>query len=307
MEKNYTNDIKYKFSKLQEKYENLEGWHESVLQESLQFENELDIYKESLKLCREYMFKVMCAEDVPSEEWFIECAKEENNRLLETIKAKDKEIEKQSEIIQETATTTYHKLMEKDIIFHLNKHKEELEEQVVKQEKELEYIQKQLEEKETEIKSLTSEISSLEQDLTHYKGEVFNLKDQLAESERLIERLQQIIDKLRDKKFDGETLVNAVNYVYEPLYQNKYDEVEELKKKLKKTEKLYSEALETVDSLFTNQDKIEFTVEQLEKVKEFCDGIKLSMIYISQEDTTKIQTIIKEIDNQIEQLKKEMK
>lgn len=47
---NRLNDIKYKYSKLQEKYENLEGWHESVLQESLQFENELEIYKKALKL-----------------------------------------------------------------------------------------------------------------------------------------------------------------------------------------------------------------------------------------------------------------
>ena len=47
---NRLNDIKYKYSKLQEKYENLEGWHESVLQESLKFENELEIYKKALKL-----------------------------------------------------------------------------------------------------------------------------------------------------------------------------------------------------------------------------------------------------------------
>ena len=47
---NRLNDIKYKYSKLQEKYENLDGWHESVLQESLQFENELEIYKKALKL-----------------------------------------------------------------------------------------------------------------------------------------------------------------------------------------------------------------------------------------------------------------
>lgn len=204
---------------------------------------QLDEKSTALKLCREYMFKVMCAEDVPSEEWFIECAKEENNRLLETIKAKDKEIEKQSEIIQETAITTYHKLMEKDIIFHLNKHKKELEEQVVKQEKELEYIQKQLEEKE---------------EILEWQNEIIGGVKQ--EEELLAQKLKSL----------------------------GVDCIEDLGKE-------------------TNQDKISFALEQLERVKEFCDGIKLSMIYISQEDTTKIQTIIKEIDNQIEQLKKEMK
>lgn len=30
----------------------------------------------ALQLARKYMFNVMCAEDVPSEEWFIKCAKE---------------------------------------------------------------------------------------------------------------------------------------------------------------------------------------------------------------------------------------
>lgn len=30
----------------------------------------------ALKLAREYMFNVMCADDVPSTEWFIKCAKE---------------------------------------------------------------------------------------------------------------------------------------------------------------------------------------------------------------------------------------
>lgn len=51
------------------------------------------------------------------------------------------------------------------------------------------------------------------------------------------------------------------------------------------------------------QDKISFAVEQLEKVKAFCDGMKWSMVYITQEDTTTIQTVLDEIDNQIKQLK----
>ena len=34
------------------------------------------VLKKALSLARKYMFNVMCAEDVPSEEWFIKCAKE---------------------------------------------------------------------------------------------------------------------------------------------------------------------------------------------------------------------------------------
>lgn len=36
---------------------------------------EVEMLKKALKLAREYMFNVMCADNVPSEEWFIECAK----------------------------------------------------------------------------------------------------------------------------------------------------------------------------------------------------------------------------------------
>lgn len=34
------------------------------------------VLEKALKLSREYMFNVMCADDVPSVEWFIKCAKE---------------------------------------------------------------------------------------------------------------------------------------------------------------------------------------------------------------------------------------
>ena len=54
-----------------------------------------------------------------------------------------------------------------------------------------------------------------------------------------------------------------------------------------------------------NQYKISFCIEQLEKVKEFCDGIVLSMKYVSNQDATPIQAIIDEIDQKIRALKKE--
>lgn len=38
-------------------------------------QQQLELTEKALKLAREYMFNVMCADDVPFESWFIECAK----------------------------------------------------------------------------------------------------------------------------------------------------------------------------------------------------------------------------------------
>ena len=46
----------------------LEEKHKQLIEEN-------EILKKALKLAREYMFNVMCADDVPFESWFIECAK----------------------------------------------------------------------------------------------------------------------------------------------------------------------------------------------------------------------------------------
>lgn len=45
--------------------------------EILNLKQQLGITQKALKLAREYMFNVMCAEDVPSEDWFIKCAEED--------------------------------------------------------------------------------------------------------------------------------------------------------------------------------------------------------------------------------------
>ena len=145
---------------------------------------------------------------------------------------------------------------------------------------------------------------------------ITNLEVKLEESERLIERLQQIVNKLRDKKFAGETLVNAVNAVYEPLYQNKYDEVKELKHQLEEKEKQHIEAMQNALNDFLtlrqklNQDKIEFAVEQLEKVKEWVD--KMFNGWKTNKEVNQLakdgiclslENVGYKIDNQINQLK----
>lgn len=91
MEKNYTNDIKYKYSKLQEKYENLEGWHESVLQESLKFENELEIYKKENDQLKQQL------EDTLSQNkrvlYKLELIVKDNQDLQKQLAEKEKEVE----------------------------------------------------------------------------------------------------------------------------------------------------------------------------------------------------------------------
>lgn len=97
------------FADMTEKYNACQEARKQEIEFSMQDKNELrqqlaekdkeiETKNTALKLCREYMFNIMCSEDVPSEEWFIKCANEEENRLLEIIKAKDKEIESQDKI-----------------------------------------------------------------------------------------------------------------------------------------------------------------------------------------------------------------
>ena len=46
-----------------------------IKEENQQLKQQLALTEKALKLAREYMFNVMCADDVPFESWFIECAK----------------------------------------------------------------------------------------------------------------------------------------------------------------------------------------------------------------------------------------
>lgn len=43
-------------------------------QKLVEKDKKLEIYNKALTLAREYMFNVMCADDVPFENWFIDCA-----------------------------------------------------------------------------------------------------------------------------------------------------------------------------------------------------------------------------------------
>lgn len=85
--------------------------------------------------------------------------------------------------------------------------------------------------------------------------------------------------------------------------------IAQLKRQLAEKDEELSEALakqaiiclNTIENAY--QDKISFCVEQLEKVKDFCDGIKWAMVHLTKEDTQTIQTVLDEIDNQITLLK----
>lgn len=99
-----------------------------------------------------------------------------------------------------------------------------------------------------------------------------NLENNLNKrEEELCNKISDLETKLAEKDAERE-LDNSFWKQECDSLQKALAEKEELKLRIKKLDKLYSEALETVDSLFTNQDKISFTIQQLEKVKEFCQN-----------------------------------
>lgn len=134
------------------------------------------------------------------------------------------------------------------------------------------------------------------------ESNAYKLRIELAGADETITQLKQ---QLAEKEKDIHDRIKQVRTLYVQLYE--LQKAVEYCHDYHKKNKLTPVTLYNYTNEKHNQDKISFAVKKLEKVKEFCDGIKLSMIYISQEDTTKIQTIIEEIDNQIEELKKEMK
>lgn len=137
----------------------------------------------------------------------------------------------------------------------------------------------------------------------HIEPQIKGCLDREREYQKQLEEKQKEIEELKGERLKFYTddvrrtqVINGIHFDMEQLLVfSEY--VEHEKWVIAEQDKEINELKQQ------HQDKISFAVEQLEKVKEFCDGIKLSMIYISQEDTTKIQTIIKEIDNQIKQLK----
>ena len=135
--------------------------------------------EKALKLCREHMFKVMCADDVPSEEWFIKCARKEENKILE----KDKEIERQDKVIREINKSKYDKLMEKDILFHLKNRNKELERQVA--------------EKESEIEKLQHYNDRLAQGIYHSYGEHFVSKIKQDKISFAVEHLGKVLPSIK--------------------------------------------------------------------------------------------------------------
>ena len=156
------------------------------------------------------------------------------------------------------------------------------------------------------------------------QDKVADLEAKLDESEKLTERLQQIIDKLRDKEFAGKALVEAVNAVYEPLYKNKYDEAKELKQQLAEKDQEIEELndklewkskwLKIADNMVghyekSNQDKISFAIEQLEKVKDIIlNERKITSFNFDMFNKGKDTALFwsnEQIDNQIKSLKGE--
>lgn len=74
--------LKQELDKYKETVQELQENNSKIFDECLYYrinynelKQQLALTEKALKLAREYMFNVMCADDVPFESWFIECAK----------------------------------------------------------------------------------------------------------------------------------------------------------------------------------------------------------------------------------------
>ena len=126
----------------------------------------------------------------------------------------------------------------------------------------------------------------------HLEKEIAELKQQLEEKDKAIENLR--ID-LKDYIELEEKISTKYDKVVEQLAE-KEKENEVMAKTLKMTKFIEKEI---------NQDEISFAVEQLEKVKEACEEIPQCDEY--GDDWVLQSGLFEYIDNQIEELKKEMK
>lgn len=151
-----------------------------------------------------------------------------------------------------------------------------------------------------ENKKLEEDLELSEKCCVEYEQEITELKQQLAEKEKEkeIESLKASSDKNIDYLIEFASLI---------------DNEKDCNRMLKALDRVKKGKKYIVDK--TNQDKISFAVEQLEKVKEWCKK-KFAWwensewegdIYDKSDVSNAYFDIEANIDNQIEELKKEMK
>ena len=147
-----------------------------------------------------------------------------------------------------------------------------------------------------EYEEMTSKIADLEAKLAESEEQLNNseqkclicnkcqeneqLKQQLAEKDEEIKKLKSLVDMIDkygqyDKDAKQIILINPDN--------------------------VYADGHRLVVKS-AHQDKISFALEQLEEVKEFCDGMKWAMVHLTKENTQTIQTVLDEINKQIKKL-----
>ena len=188
-------------------------------------------------------------------------------------------------------------------------------------------LKHQLAEKDKTIENWQTMYQSVMQSCHNGIEEDKRLREQLAEKEHSIEMLNQhITDKAIEIERLGEELeelktenMNIFEYSKEVEQQLAEKDKELLEIKQRIAEKASKEFQEMIDKRENhNQDKISFAVEQLEKVKEFCNQREKDFTYLRDEIKAishnkwvdyieELRFIKAHIDNQIEELKKEMK
>ncbi len=137
-----------------------------------------------------------------------------------------------------------------------------------------------------------NQIKSLKQENETLKNRVADLEVKLAESERLIFTYQNVFRQ----KHETATEMCEFLQPYERKLKLSELEIDKLKQQLADKKQELSDR-ETKWAKWNKKDRIEFTIKELEKVKEFADIDFRKNCYINAVELDKF------VDNQIKQLK----
>ena len=155
------------------------------------------------------------------------------SKLLKELKAqleaKDKEIERQDEMIREINKSKYDKLMEKDILFHLKNRNKELEAKLAESEERAERYKSWHNEKAGECSELKQQLANKEIDLSLARNEINTLRTNLEIAQehdnivcgQLIEKCKEIAFlEEQDMIFHNQLAVEQLKKAKKLLYDN---------------------------------------------------------------------------------------
>jgi DNA repair exonuclease SbcCD ATPase subunit len=142
--------------------------------------------------------------------------------------------------------------------------------------------------------------------LNQQQQRIADLEAKLAESEKENRELHTAINMNIPNQIAMKDEIERLHTCIDDRIAELIKENEQLKQQLAEKDEEIDERMMAFEKRCQEYYKSkEFTIEQLEKVKEFCDGIKLSQIYVSNQDITHTQAIIEYINQLIAEIKGE--